>query len=356
MKSLVAGLVSLFVAAGCGSSAPPTAKPAAAAPNPALVKMIEGLDRGLAARPKDQVLLLLRAAFSAEAGRTAEALAHLERLDATGWDVPFSASDFRQLAGERRFQDIAARIAARSQRVKRSELAFTIAGAADLIPEGIAVDPATSTFYVGSIRKRTILAIGRGGKARTFVPAGRDGISGVLGLKVDAARGVLWAASWASDGMEGYTKADEGRAELTAFALADGSKRRRIAFSAGAGPHLLNDIAIAPDGTLYVTDSIAGAVWRVPADRDVFEPVMPPESFAYPNGIVLAWTGALLVAHGTGVAVIDPASGLVERMESAPNIPLGGIDGMLLDGHTLYAVQNGLGAPRIVAIELDESG
>jgi hypothetical protein len=156
--------------------------------------------------------------------------------------------------------------------------------------------------------------------------------------------------------MEGYTKADEGRAELTAFALADGSKRRRIAFSAGAGPHLLNDIAIAPDGTLYVTDSIAGAVWRVPADRDVFEPVMPPESFAYPNGNVLAWTGALLVAHGTGVAVIDPASGLVERMESAPNIPLGGIDGMLLDGHTLYAVQNGLGAPRIVAIELDESG
>jgi hypothetical protein len=29
---------------------------------------------------------------------------------------------------------------------------------------------------------------------------------------------------------------------------------------------------------------------------------------------------------------------------------------MLLDGHTLYAVQNGLGAPRIVAIDLDESG
>lgn len=177
----------------------------------------------------------------------------------------------------------------------------------------------------------------------------------VLGMKVDASRGLLWAASWASEGMEGFTKADRGRAELIAFALADGSVRRRIAVAAGAGDHLLNDIAIAPDGTVYVTDSVAGAVWRVPVDRDVFETVLPPESFAYPNGIVLASTGALLVAHGTGIAVVEPESGLVERMESAPNIPLGGIDGLLLDGRTLYAVQNGLGAPRLVAIELDES-
>jgi hypothetical protein len=155
--------------------------------------------------------------------------------------------------------------------------------------------------------------------------------------------------------MEGFTAADRGRSELTAFALADGRMRRRIEFAAGGEPHLLNDIAIASDGTLYVTDSVAGAVWRVPADRDTFEPVVPAGSLAYPNGIVLASTGTLLVAHGTGLANIDPASGTITRLPNTPGIPLGGIDGLLADGRTLLAVQNGLGAPRLVAIELDES-
>jgi hypothetical protein len=155
--------------------------------------------------------------------------------------------------------------------------------------------------------------------------------------------------------MEGFQPTDKGRAELTAFSLADGTQRRRIAFTAGTDPHLLNDIAIASDGTLYVTDSEAGAVWRVPADRDVFEPVAPSGTFAYPNGIVLATPDRLLVAHGTGLAAIDVAGGKISRFDNAPGIPLGGIDGLLIEGRTLYAVQNGLGVPRLVAIELDDA-
>lgn len=348
-------LVVAMLVAACGSKAPPSPPAPKPAADPAALAIIAQLDQALVARPTDGVLLLLRAAYGAEAGQTTEAVKFLERLDAIGWDVPFAPTDFKPLAGDPRFRELAARIAARSPRVKRSELAFTIAGP-DLIPEGIAVDVATGTFYVGSIRKRTIIAIDRGGKSRTFVPAQRDGLSGVLGMKVDPARGVLWATSWASEGMEGFTAADRNRSEVTAFALRDGSMQRRIAFPAGADPHLLNDIAIAPDGTLYITDSVAGAVWRVPADRDVFEPVAAAGSFAYPNGIVLAWTGRLFVAHGTGIAVVDPETGAVSRMESGPQVPLGGIDGLLLEGHTLLAVQNGLGAPRLVAIDVDDAG
>jgi hypothetical protein len=355
-------LISILVASvsACGGSSPPKAQSevsgTAAKPevDPEIEKTLAELDAALAARPGDQVLMLLRAAYSETAGRTDEALTFLERLDASGWDVPLPSARFQKLSADYRFQELAARIEARSPRVKQSEVAFTIP-APDLIPEGIAVDPATGTFYVGSIRKRTILAIDRDGDVRTFVPAQRDGLSGVLGMKVDIERGVLWATSSWSEGMEGYTDADRGRSELTAFALADGSMRRRIAFAGGGEPHLLNDIAIASDGTVYVTDSLAGAVWRVPADRDVFEPVVPVGSFAYPNGIVLTASGQLLVAHGSGIAKVDPASGNVTRFANAPGMPLAGIDGLLLHGRTLLAVQNGLGAPRLVAIELDET-
>ncbi|HEY5936232.1 MAG TPA: hypothetical protein VIU61_16390 [Kofleriaceae bacterium] len=347
-----------LLAVACGGTTPapaPTPGSGSAEP-PEITAMLAQLDQALAQRPDDGVLLLLRAAYGSEAGRVAETLTAIEKLDAIGWDVPFAPTDFRAVHGEKRFQTAAARIAARSPRVTGSELAFTIPGP-DLIPEGIAVDEASGTFFVGSIRKRAIFAIDRDRKVRTFVPARRDGLSAVLGMKVDAARGVLWATSYASEGMEGYdAKTDRGRSEVTAFALADGTRRRRAAFPAGGDQHLLNDIAIASDGTLYVTDSVAGAVWRVPPDRDELEKVLAPGSLAYPNGIVLAPSGKLLVAHGTGIAIVDPATGTLERMTSPPRTPLGGIDGLLLRGRTLLAVQNGLGVPRLVAIALDESG
>lgn len=349
-------LFALFAVA-CGGTKPATPTPGSGSGEPPeLAAMLAQLDQALAQRPDDGVLLLLRAAYGAEAGRVAETLAMVEKLDAIGWDVPFAPTDFRAVRGDRRFEAAAARIAARSPRVTGSELAFTLAGP-DLIPEGIAVDEASGTFYVGSIRKRTILAIDRDRKVRTFVPAQRDGLSGVLGMKVDAARGVLWATSFGAEGMEGYdAKLDRGRSEVTAFALADGARRRRVAFAAGGDQHLLNDVAIASDGTLYVTDSLAGAVWRVPPDRDELEKVLAPGSLAYPNGIVLAPSGKLLVAHGTGIAIVDPTTGTLERMTSAPRTPLGGIDGLLIRGQTLFAVQNGLGVPRLVAIALDDAG
>jgi sugar lactone lactonase YvrE len=355
MKPLV--LVVAFLAA-CGGSTPPKLHPAAPAAeakpaSPEATAMLARLDEALAAKPDDQVLMLMRAAYSEAAGKPDDALRFIEKLDASRWDVPFTSVDFKTLANDPRYQRLNARITARAPKAKRSELAFTIPGP-DLIPEGIAVDTKTGTFYVGSIHKRTIIAVDRDRKARTFVPAGQDSMSGVLGMKVDAARGVLWATSWASEGMHGFTEADKGRSEVTAFALGDGAKKRRIAFPPGGDPHLLNDIAIASDGTLYITDSVTGAVWRVPTDRDEFQPVAPPRSFAYPNGIVWTANGRLLVAHGTGIANIDPATGDITRLPNAPGKPLGGIDGLVLDGRTLYAVQNGLGAPRLVAIELDD--
>jgi hypothetical protein len=338
--------------AATGRPAQPSRRSGAAI-DPLIARLLTVVDDALRAHPDDGVKLYQRAALSIEAGAPAEALPFVRRLDAIGWDIPLRPDIFDPLAADARFRELAARIEARAPRVHRSTIAFTVPEP-DLIPEGIAVDPRTRTFYLGSIRKRKVLAIDARGAVSTFVPPGHGGLAGVLGVKVDTRADLLWVGSHASRSTDRATAGPQ-LAGVLAFSLRDGSLRRRILFDDDA-PHLPNDLAIAPDGTAYVTDSTNGRVLRIPADRDAFEPITPPDALFYPNGIARAPDGRLYVAHLGGVAIVDPRSGSVTPLLTVPGAPLGGIDGLVLEGNALLAVQNGIGRPRMVSIALDATG
>jgi hypothetical protein len=333
---------------------PAQSSPRAGAVDDPMARLLAVVDEALRARPEDGVPLYQRAALSIEVGASADALPFLVRLDAIGWDIPLQPDLFAPLAEDARFRELAARFEARAQRVHRSTVAFSVAEP-DLIPEGIAVDPRTRTFYLGSIRKRKVLAIDARGAVSTFVAPGQGGLLGALGVKVDTRADLLWVASHGSRSTAGRSSAPAQPDGALAFSLRDGSLRRRIVFDDDA-PHLPNDFALAPDGTAYLTDSAAGRVLRIPPDRDAFEPVTPPDALVYPNGIARAPDGRLYVAHLRGIAIVDPRSGSVTPMPTVPAAPLGGIDGLILEGGALLAVQNGIGRPRMVSITLDATG
>ncbi len=76
--------------------------------------------------------------------------------------------------------------------ITRGRVAFTLADR-EIIPESLAYDPAARSFYVGSLYKRKISRIVDDGRVTDFVPQARDGIWGVLGIKIDPVRRELWA-------------------------------------------------------------------------------------------------------------------------------------------------------------------
>jgi len=77
---------------------------------------------------------------------------------------------------------------------ERSRTAFKISEP-DLIPEGIAYDRRTKTFYVGGTYLRKIISIDQKGTVKNFTGEAQDGLRGVLGMRVDEKRRVLWAIS-----------------------------------------------------------------------------------------------------------------------------------------------------------------
>ncbi|MBG0830212.1 SMP-30/gluconolactonase/LRE family protein [Planomonospora sp. ID67723] len=138
--------------------------------------------------------------------------------------------------------------------------------APSLHPEGVAYDPTRGAYLVSSLRHGTVSVVRPDGSVRTLVddPA----LISAIGIQVDAARRRLLVAN-ADPGMGVRTSpGTQGRlAGLGIYDLASGRRTGYVDLAEVAGDsarHFANDLAVAPDGTVYVTDSFAPIVYRVP--------------------------------------------------------------------------------------------
>ncbi|HEV7668794.1 MAG TPA: SMP-30/gluconolactonase/LRE family protein [Thermoanaerobaculia bacterium] len=243
----------------------------------------------------------------------------------------------------------------------KTTVAFTLREK-DLIPEGIAADPATGRLFVGSIEKRKIVALSPEGKESSFVPSGAAGLGPVIGLRVDSARGWLWAVSEPA----GRPKSDPGTFHgLYAFTLADGSLAARVELPRALGSgHELNDLCVDDAGTVYVTDSEKGTIFRAePGAKKLVELILTPPSnrlLRFANGIACTPDGTrLYVATADGVAAVDPKRGTAILLATPPEPQhgLGGLDGLYLEApDRLVGIQNGINTPRVLRATLDASG
>ncbi len=158
-----------------------------------------------------------------------------------------------------------------------------------------------------------------------WIEGGRNGVTLINPLGLFVARGTLYVA------------------DITAvrlFDLASGAPRGSIEI---AGAIRLNDLTVAPDGTIYVTDSAgegkAGAVYRISPRRKVTLFAPRDDSSERPNGVAIMADGSV-VHGGRGVnLVFRDKSGRISRERS---LPLGRVDGIvpLPDGGLLVAAQD----------------
>lgn len=212
---------------------------------------------------------------------------------------------------------------------------------AKAFPEGIAADPRTGTVYVGSYTDGTVYRARSGAReAEVFLPSGTDGRRTANGLRVDA-HGRLWV----TDSTTGVSVYDtRSGARLAHFEIP------------GNDPRFLNDLAITPDGTAYLTDSVRAVVYRVtPAQLAAGSgPLLPaydlsghlspsPAGSFSLNGIAADPAGRyLLTVDMTAGELyrIDPRSGAVSRVALSGG-DLKTADGLdLAPGGVLRAAQN----------------
>jgi len=256
----------------------------------------------------------------------------------TGFD-PAQTALPAELRADPEFQRLAARAAADNPPITRSRTAFTVADR-ELIPEGVAWDPATRKLYLGSIYKKKIVVIAPNGAARDFVASGQDGLDQVLGMKVDPKTRTLWAAS-----------SSKGQSGLFHYDLQTGRLVRKYVLE---GNHLFNDLVVTSAGDVYVTDSNAGALYWISHAADAAAELLPGTKFDFTNGIAISADEKKLYvsAWPAGISVVDLPARTVKPLAHASNVTLAGIDGLYTFGGDLIAIQNAAMFSRVVRLRL----
>ncbi|UII30897.1 hypothetical protein LVD17_21625 [Fulvivirga ulvae] len=201
----------------------------------------------------------------------------------------------------------------------------------DLIPEGIAHDPQSDAFYIGSLYKNKVIMMDRQGKVSDFIPANTDGDWSYLGMKVKD--GKLWSCRGPLSEKHDST----GYSGLFVYDLKTGKRIKRY-LTPDRG-HLLNDL-IFDGNDIYISDSQGGAVYKISSSNDRLEVFIPPGTFVYPNGITLTPDGgSLVLATSGGLQKIDIPTKQVTQL-THPDYYIIAIDGLYTYGDALIGFQS----------------
>lgn len=219
--------------------------------------------------------------------------------------------------------------------------------------EGIAAGEGTTFFAGDRLNGNIFRGDIRAGKAKLFIAA--PGGRAALGMKVDRRNGLLFVAGGAT-----------GQAYIYDL---DSKKTAALYQQAGAGASFINDVTLTSEGAWF-TNSQAGELYFVPVNRHgdpgasqtlvLKGPAEGLEQGFNLNGIAAVRDGrTLIVAHTARGALytVDRKTGssalisLTDHSGAPVTVP--DVDGIIIRGNTLWAVQNMLN--QVSRIRLDGS-
>lgn len=286
-------------------------------------------------------------------GRNDEALTSLDRLTKMGLAYAFDKDeDLASLRDDERFQKIAGASAVNRTPINASTRLLELHDKT-MIAESVAYDRKTNQHFIGSIHKRKIVSVDSKGVEKEF-SSPSDGLYAVLGMKVDARRGILWAATSAVPQMSRFAEADKGRSAIFKYDLRSRKLLQKFPVR-DSGEHMLGDVWIDRTGNVYATDSVSPNIYRIDAAKNTMEVFITSDLFASLQGITEgSRPNEIYVAdYAKGFFRIDLTTKAITQLKPDANVTLLGTDGLYFHNGKLIAIQNGINPNRVAAFTLN---
>jgi hypothetical protein len=150
---------------------------------------------------------------------------------------------------------------------------------------------------------------------------------------------------------------DVGHSSVRTFDLRNGREAGAWVLDERPTLHGFNDLAIARNGDVFVTDTPTGAIYRIPRGERSLELFCASDRLSFLNGLIITPDQRrLYVAHVEGLSVIDISSRVIRQVAVPANTAVNSMDGLAWLGHDLIGVQPSPYLARLARIRLDSSG
>jgi len=216
-------------------------------------------------------------------------------------------------------------------------------------PESLTAD-AAGNLYNGS-NNGTIYRAPKGAKTAEpwIVPDAQNGLRSLFGVFADDKRGLLWACD-----NPNLCKRETGTSTLRGFDLNTGKLAAKYDFPAD-GPAACNDIAVAKDGTLWISETTGGQVFLLRPGAEALELYAKSADLVGIDGIAIAGDGAIYINNVRKQLfqrIERNADGSFDRLTTlATSLPLDGPDGLRALGGNRFLQGEGPGG-RVALIDV----
>jgi len=170
----------------------------------------------------------------------------------------------------------------------------------------------------------------------------------------------LWFATWAPrSSVEGSQDEPPSESRLFKCDLGTGRILHRYSPADSGTSHLFNDVALASNGDVFITDTDQGWLYRIGADADSLEVFLrpDPDEWSGANGITLTGDDrTLYIAFVEGIARMNLATRQLVRLGSPAGTSTAQLDGLYWDRGALLGIQNQRGLEQVVRYQLAADG
>lgn len=224
----------------------------------------------------------------------------------------------------------------------------------DLYPESIAYDPVSGDYFLGSMSGPRILRIHSDGSYSDFLGGDADGLEGLVGLKADPTRRVLWACSGRYT-VYGGNRTDSPRTGVFQFDLDSGEAIASHTEPQESPYHICNDLALSPAGDAYITTTLIGRLYHASPDLSEMRTLHQLDEGSNNNGVTLGGPrgGRLFIAIDRGIWRYELATGAFTAVDVPADAGLVGPDGVYYSDGSLVVVQPR--ASQVVRLDLDDT-
>ncbi|KYG74456.1 SMP-30/gluconolaconase/LRE-like protein [Roseivirga ehrenbergii] len=307
-------------------------------------------------RPNNPIVVYNLAGAYALNGRKIRSIQKLNQLLLMDATYDFEQNeDFDNIRRNKGYEELIA-LQAKLNRVEEHDEVFRIIDAGEIHPESFVIMD-NGDILLGSIREKKIIRVDPDGNKIDLVKTEYA----VLGMHIDPANGLLWAATAALPEMLDYNSTDKGKSLIMQIDPTSGEVIQGLEYDEGT---IIGDVAIDKESRVWLSNSLEPTLGRDNTDTTDFTGAFIRKQFDLSNGFFNLQGLALnedekylyLADYITGIHRIDTETDDVVKVFAPEEILLKGIDGLYYYENSLIAIHNGVKPYRVMQYFLDETG